>query len=212
MAAPNTKLSSMRGVAAANYTPEARSSDATTAMPWKASLLLGAGTFVVGAVAPLYDSYVPELLQRHLSSSAGVGAAMGIDNVLALLVVPLIGALSDATHSRLGRRVPFVLAALPLTAVALAAIPLTARFGLLPLLAAMIVLDVALAIWRAPFGALLSELVPSIHRSRTEGILGVAMCLSAMLVLGTARSLSARDPALPFLLAGGLVAIVWLGL
>jgi Na+/melibiose symporter-like transporter len=210
MAAPNTRLSSMQGVAAANYTSPARASNATTAMPWKASLLLGAGTFVVGAVAPLYDSYVPELLQRHLSSSAGVGAAMGIDNVLALLVVPLIGALSDATHSRLGRRVPFVLAALPLTAVALAAIPLTARFGLLPLLAAMIVLDVALAIWRAPFGALLAELVPSIHRSRTEGILGVAMCLSAMLVLGTARSLSARDPALPFLLAGGLVAIVWL--
>jgi Na+/melibiose symporter-like transporter len=200
----------MQGIAAANYTPEARSSDATTAMPWKASLLLGAGTFVVGAVAPLYDSYVPELLQRHLSSSAGVGAAMGIDNVLALLVVPLIGALSDATHSRLGRRVPYVLAALPLTAVALAAIPLMARLGLLPLLAAMIVLDVALAIWRAPFGALLAELVPSIHRSRTEGILGVAMCLSAMLVLGTARSLSARDPALPFLLAGSLVAIVWL--
>jgi len=200
----------MQSGAAANYTPPARSSSAMTAMPWKASLLLGAGTFVVGAVAPLYDSYVPELLQRHLSSSAGVGAAMGIDNVLALLVVPLIGALSDATHSRLGRRVPFVLAALPLTAVALAAIPLTARFGLLPLLAAMIVLDVALAIWRAPFGALLAELVPSIHRSRTEGILGVAMCLSAMLVLGTARSLSARDPALPFLLAGSLVAIVWL--
>ena len=182
----------------------------TAPMPWTASLLLGAGTFVVGAVSPLYDSYVPPLLERHLSSSAWVGAAMGIDNVLALFLVPLIGALSDATHTRLGRRVPFVLAALPLTAVALAAIPFAERFGLLPLLLAMIVVDVAIAVWRAPFSALLAELVPSIHRSKTEGILGVAMCLGAMLVLGSARSLGARHAELPFVLAAALVAVVWL--
>jgi maltose/moltooligosaccharide transporter len=178
-------------------------------MPWKASLLLGAGTFVVGAVAPLYDTYVPPLLQRHLGSSALVGAGMGIDNVLALFLVPFVGALSDATHTRLGRRMPYVLAALPIAALALAILPLAERRGLLPLLAAMIVVDVALSVWRAPFSALLAELVPSVHRSKTEGILGLAMCLGAMLVLGVARDLSARDPNLPFVLAGGLALGVW---
>lgn len=173
-------------------------------------MLLGGGSFVIGAVAPLYDSYVPPLLQRHLSSSSMIGAAMGIDNVLAVCLVPLVGALSDATHTRLGRRVPFVLAALPLTAVALAAIPYAERFGLLALLLAMIVVDVALAVWRAPFLALLAELVPSVHRPRTEGVLGVAMCLGAMIVLGGARSLAARHAELPFVLAAGLVAAVWL--
>ena len=184
--------------------------DENAPMPWASSLLLGGGSFVIGAVSPLYDSYVPQLLQRHLTSSALVGAAMGIDNVLALGLVPLIGALSDTTDTRLGRRVPFVLAALPLTALTLAALPFAERFGLAALLLAMVVLDVALAVWRAPFSALLAELVPSIHRSKTEGILGVAMCLGAMLVLSTARSLSARSSALPFILAGGLVGIVWL--
>jgi MFS family permease len=179
-------------------------------MPWRPSLLLGAGTLVVGAVAPLYDSYVPPLLQRHLGSSTWIGAAMGIDNVLALVLVPIIGAFSDATHSRLGRRVPFVLAALPLTAAALAAIPFAEHFGLLPLLLAMIAVDVAIAVWRAPFSALLAELVPSIHRPRTEGILGVAMCVGAMMVLGSARGLSARGAELPFLFAATLVAAVWL--
>ena len=176
----------------------------------KASLLLGGGSFVVGVVAPLYDSYVPPLLQRHLGSSSLIGAAMGIDNVLALLLVPVIGALSDATRTRLGRRVPFIFIALPLTAIALAAIPFADRRGLFALLLAMIVVDVALAVWRAPFLALLAELVPSAHRSKTEGILGVAMCLGAMLVLGGARTLGALDPALPFVLGGTLVAAVWL--
>jgi Na+/melibiose symporter-like transporter len=178
-------------------------------MPWAPSLLLGGGSFVIGAVAPLYDSYVPPLLARHLSSSAWIGAAMGIDNVLALCLVPVVGVLSDATSTRLGRRVPFLLGALPLTAVALAAIPFAERYGLLALLLAMIAVDVAFAVWRAPFVALLAELVPSLHRSKTEGILGVAMCLGAMLVLGGARGLSARHPELPFVLGGVLVVIVW---
>jgi Na+/melibiose symporter-like transporter len=179
-------------------------------MPWRASLLLGGGSFVIGAVAPLYDSYVPPLLERHLGRSSLIGAAMGIDNVLALCLVPVVGALSDATRTRLGRRVPFLLAALPLTAVALAAIPIADRYGLFALLSAMIVVDVALAVWRAPFVALLAELVPSTHRPKTQGILGVAMCLGAMLVLGGARSLGERRPELPFVLAGVLVAVVWL--
>ena len=179
-------------------------------MPWKASLLLGGGSFVVGVVSPLYDSYVPPLLERHLGSSSMIGAAMGIDNVLALCLVPVVGVLSDAARTRLGRRVPFLLAALPVTAIALAAIPFADRSGLLALLLAMIAVDVALAVWRAPFLALLAELVPSAHRSKTEGILGVAMCLGAMLVLGGARSLGALGPAFPFLLGAALVAAVWL--
>lgn len=178
-------------------------------MPWRASLLLAGGSLVIGAVSPLYDSYVPPLLQKHLSGSAWVGAAMGIDNVLALFLVPFIGALSDAAHSRLGRRVPFLLFALPVTAIALAAIPFAERYGLVMLLLAMIALDVALAVWRAPFSALLAELVPSVHRSKTEGILGVAMCIGAMLMLGTARSLSSRGEELPFVLAAVTVAVVW---
>lgn len=184
--------------------------DEAASLPWTASLLLAGGSLVVGAVSPLYDSYVPPLLQRHLSSSTWIGAAMGIDNVLALLLVPIVGALSDGTKTRLGRRVPFVLAALPLTALALAAIPFAERLGLAMLLLAMIVLDVALAVWRAPITALLAELVPSLHRSKTEGILGVAMCVGAMAMLGSARSLAARSMALPFVLAGVLVAVVWL--
>jgi maltose/moltooligosaccharide transporter len=179
-------------------------------MPWRASLLLAGGNFVIGAVSPLYDSYVPPLLQRHLSSSSMIGAAMGIDNVLALCLVPIVGAVSDATRTRLGRRVPFLLAALPVTALALAAIPFADRRGLAALLLAMIVVDLALAVWRAPFLALLAELVPSVHRPKTEGILGVAMCLGAMVVLGGARGLSAQRPELPFVLAAALVAIVWL--
>lgn len=192
---------------APSYAPPSAATD-PAGMPWKASLLLAGGSFVVGVAAPLYDSYVSPLLERHLGTSSLIGAAMGIDNVLAFCLVPVVGVVSDRTRTRLGRRVPFLLAALPVTALALAAIPFADRRGLVALLLAMIVVDVALATWRAPFLALLADLVPSVHRPRTEGILGVAMCLGAMFVLGGGRALAARGTAFPFLLGAALVGVV----
>jgi hypothetical protein len=47
MAAPNTQTSLTRDVGTADYNPPSRAATATPAMPWKASLMLGAGTFVV---------------------------------------------------------------------------------------------------------------------------------------------------------------------
>ena len=61
----------------------------TAAPPTVAAAPPAGQPFVVGAVAPLYDTYVPPQLQRHLGGSALVGAAMGLDNVLALLLVPI---------------------------------------------------------------------------------------------------------------------------
>ncbi|MEZ4456592.1 MAG: MFS transporter [Gemmatimonadales bacterium] len=177
-------------------------------LPVKASLLLAAGTFVVGAVAPLYDTYVPALLERHLGRSAWVGAAMGIDNLLALLLVPVVGALSDGARFRGGRRVPFVLAALPFVVIGLALLPAAERVGLVALLGAMILLDAALAVWRAPFSALLAELIPSGQRSKTEGIQGVARCLGAMVV--SALSAPGRRVRIGRSSAAALAGVVWL--
>jgi hypothetical protein len=39
---------------------------------------------------------------------------------------------------------------------------------------------------------------------------GLAMCIGAMVVLGSSRTLSARHHALPFLLSASLVCAVWL--
>ncbi|MFO0985019.1 MAG: MFS transporter [Planctomycetota bacterium] len=180
------------------------------AMPWRAALLLACGNLAVGAISPLYDSYVPPLLERHLTSSLMVGAMMGVDNAIMLCVVPMVGVWSDRTRTRLGRRMPFVLAALPVAAVALAALPLADLRGFLPLLLAMIILNLALAAWRAPFSALLAELIPSVHRSMVGGLFAATMCLAAMLVLGGSRTLYERDARLPFLLAAMLVLLVWL--
>lgn len=177
-------------------------------MPWRSAGLLGLGSLAVGASSPLYDSYVPRLLEQVLASSAAVGAMMGLDNVLGLALIPLFGSLSDRTQSRLGRRVPFVLAGLPLAALALAAVPSAAARGFAALAVVLVLYQLATLATRAPFQALLCDLVPAIHRTRAYGMMSVLMCVGAMGVLASAMQLYPVDPRLPFLLAGGLILLV----
>jgi maltose/moltooligosaccharide transporter len=176
-------------------------------IPWRVAALLGLSSLAFGASGPIYDSYMPFFLGELLAGDAAVGAVMGIDNVVPLLVVPLVGALSDRVRTKLGRRVPFVLAALPIVAMAFATLPLL-RASLPAMIAGIVVLALASSTLRAPMQALLADLVPSSSRSQVAGVMSVFMCLGAMPMIAASSRLHAKDPALPFLLVGSVVAIV----
>lgn len=176
----------------------------------EAAFLFALGSGVVGASSPLYDTYVPSWVDGHLHDASKVGAVMGIDNLLLLCVVPFVGAWSDRVRTRLGRRLPFALAALPIAACGLAALPFLDRIGFAPFLFGIVAFNLALAVWRAPFSALLAELIPSRKRSLVGGFSAAAMCVGAMVMLGPpGQMLYQRDPAYPFLLASSLMLAVW---
>jgi hypothetical protein len=80
-------------------------------LPWTPTLLLAGGSLVIGAASPLYDLFVPTLLQRRVSSRGDIGAAMGIDNVPALFLVPLAGTLGMAVACLVLQIVPTLTAA-----------------------------------------------------------------------------------------------------
>jgi maltose/moltooligosaccharide transporter len=87
----------------------------------------------------IYNLYVPIYLQAggaEFSKSGalitfgfGVGAFfvgfwLAVDNVLAFLFAPIVGAWSDRKRTRLGRRLPFVLATLPFIVIGYFLIPI----------------------------------------------------------------------------------------
>ena len=49
------------------------------------------------------------LTNKFGMSQTWSGVIMALDNVLALFLLPLFGKLSDRTHTRLGRRMPYIL-------------------------------------------------------------------------------------------------------
>ena len=76
----------------------------------KRTLLIGLAFFSICAFWQMYDTIIPLILRDTFRIGDSLsGAIMAADNVLALVLLPLFGKLSDRTDTRLGRRTPFIL-------------------------------------------------------------------------------------------------------
>ena len=79
-------------------------------LSYRRTLLVGFAFFLICAFWQAYDSLIPKILTDKFGmSQANSGIIMALDNVLALFMLPLFGAISDKCGSRLGRRTPFIL-------------------------------------------------------------------------------------------------------
>lgn len=131
---------------------------------------LGAGSLGLATTWALYNTFMPLLLSQFISSSGWRGVVMGVDNVLALVLMPIIGAWSDRLDGPLGKRLPFLLVGMPLTGLLFAALPL-ADTTLVLLLAVDIVFLLGITMFRAPLVALMPDHVPPERRSAANGII-----------------------------------------
>ncbi len=76
---------------------------------YRRTILVGMAFFLISAFWQAYDAIVPLILTNHFGLPQGAsGAVMSIDNVLAVFLLPVFGALSDKICSRFGRRTPFI--------------------------------------------------------------------------------------------------------
>ena len=79
-------------------------------LSYKRTLLVGFAFFLICAFWQAYDALVPKILTDKFGmNQANSGIIMALDNILALFMLPLFGAISDKCRSGLGRRTPFIL-------------------------------------------------------------------------------------------------------
>ncbi|MBL8967562.1 MAG: MFS transporter [Spirochaetaceae bacterium] len=79
-------------------------------MDYRKAILVSLPFFAITIFWQAYDTIMPQMLAYHFGLSSSVlGMIMGLDNLVALVFLPLFGVLSDRVHSRLGRRTPFIL-------------------------------------------------------------------------------------------------------
>ena len=75
----------------------------------KRTLLVGFAFFLISAFWQAYDATIPVILTNKFGmSQTWSGVIMALDNVLAVFMLPLFGALSDKCRSRHGKRTPFI--------------------------------------------------------------------------------------------------------
>ncbi|HEY9055037.1 MAG TPA: MFS transporter [Rectinemataceae bacterium] len=183
----------------------------------KLTFLIGFGFFTMGLMDPLYDTYVPIFLGKYVSSMALVGFIMTLDNIFALFLIPLSSVLSDRTNTRIGRRMPYILFLLPLTAICFGSLPYAAFAGLGALIALIFGLNVFKQAARGPVVALMPDIIPAEYRSEANGVINTMGGIATIVgTIGLARLmdvdivlplLGSTKDRLPFPLAGLLVVI-----
>ncbi len=76
---------------------------------YKRTILVGFAFFLISAFWQAYDAIIPLILTNHFGlPQTASGAVMSVDNVLAVFLLPIFGALSDRVNTKHGKRTPFV--------------------------------------------------------------------------------------------------------
>ncbi|MBI5116997.1 MFS transporter [Candidatus Poribacteria bacterium] len=136
------------------------------------------GWFFCWTVATSY--MMPNALLRMVDDSiknTRLGLMAGAANVLLLILLPLVGTLSDRSRWRIGRRRPFYLLA-ALSMVLLASLVVRCRYYPM-LLTLLVAMHAAEACWFTNY-ALLRDVVPLSRRGRISGLTNVTGTLGVM--------------------------------
>lgn len=150
-------------------------------------------------------TYVPVVASGFVSSSAVIGVLIALEGLLALVLPPLVGARSDSLRTRLGGRLPFLLAGAPLMALALVGLGLVGSFA-----GAVIGVTgffAAYYIAYEPYRALYPDLVEDEAAGRAQSGQAVARGLGTALALVGGGLLLALGQAVPFVVAAIVVVL-----
>lgn len=188
------------------------------------TILVGLAFMSICAFWQLYDFVVPLILKDTFLIGDGVsGVIMALDNILALFMLPIFGRISDRTHTRIGRRMPFILVGTAVAVTVLLVMPSIVRaassvvesvftgkisaealeFDLRRLMYAFIallgMLLLAMGVYRSPAVALMPDVTPKALRSRGNAIINLMGAVGSVitLVMISALTRSHRAAVIP---------------
>ena len=151
---------------------------------YKRTLIIGFAFFGILLLWQVYDLWCPTFLTELFKSSFGitderqvqylVGIMMAIDNLAALILLPIFGRISDKTNTRWGKRMPFIMVGTFVCAIAFPFIPVLFHYNnVAGVIALMAVVVLFAMMYRNPAVALMPDMTPKPLRSRANGIINI---------------------------------------
>jgi len=152
---------------------------------YKKTILVGLAFLTISAFNQLYDFYTPLILKNTFDVGDTIaGFIMSLDNIVALFLIPVFGALSDRTHTRMGRRTPFILFGTLAAVILMLLMPYSVHTRQLTLF--MVVLGallIAMATYRSPAVALMPDVTPKPLRSIGNGVINLMGAVGGAAIL-----------------------------
>ena len=179
------------------------------------TILIGFGFMGCMLLWSVYNSFVPVILRGKLSeifTGGGafatfvnthpymswlsvaliVNAIMTIDNIFGVIFQPYFGKKSDRTHSKLGKRMPYILICMPICALFFCFIPVAATvraagLSILLMMCVIICFNFLMSVWRSPVVSLMPDFTPSNLQSDANAVINIMGGIGQMIgfVVGT---------------------------
>ena len=144
----------------------------------KKTLLCGIPFLTIMLLWQAYNWMVPIYLEGFFKSlNVGemlIGIIMALDNLFAIFMIPLVASLSDKCQSKYGRRKPFIIIGIILSALFFVAIPyVNAIDNIWLLILNILCILIAMNVYRAPAVALMPDITPEHKRSKANSIINI---------------------------------------
>ncbi len=197
---------------------------------YRRTLIVGFGFLGISIIWPIFNQFIPIFLQagnpeyerqlleagRELPAVVGFGLAPSLalfimtwDNLINVFLQPWVGARSDRTWNRFGRRKPWILLGAPIAALGFVFIPIAQ--SVLAIAAFILITNLGMALFRSPTVAWLGDLFPAVDRSKANGIINLMGGLGGILAfLGGGVLFNQFGRTAPFI-GGAVLMLVAVG-
>ncbi len=157
---------------------------------YKRTILVGFAFFLISAFWQAYDAIIPLIMTNHFGlPQTASGAIMSIDNVLAVFLLPIFGAISDKVNTKYGRRTPFVFFGTIAAVIAFFALTFIDNYQLSKVLAEGIADLEQLNMTDDAFAKLVAEKTVEITLANPWALIGfIATLLVVLVAMATFRS------------------------
>ena len=191
------------------------------------TFIVGFGFLGISIIWPIFNQFIPLFLQagnpqfeaqllaegRAIPDIVGFGLAPSLalfimtwDNLINIFVQPWVGARSDRTWTRFGRRKPWILVGLPIAVLGFILLPFAPTA--LALAAFILITNFGMALFRSPTVAWLGDLFLPNDRSKANGVINLMGGVGSLIAfLGGGYLFNNFGRAAPFI-AGAVLMVV----
>ena len=165
---------------------------------YKRTFIVGLAFLSICAFCQMYDNVIPLILTNTFKlNETYSGAIMAADNILALILLPLFGSLSDKYETKIGKRMPFILFGTGLAIILMNILPIIdnsyyQQASTAKVVSFVIVLGlllIAMGIYRSPAVALMPDVTPKPLRSKANAVINLMGAVGGIIYLAVAAVL-----------------------
>lgn len=132
---------------------------------------VGAGWLGASFFWAFHSSSMPLFLSGFTDSKFRIALVLSLAGITGCLVPPVVGYLSDRTHTRFGRRSPYIFIGMLGLLLCVAVLPHFEAFGVVALVSGLMYFFISFA--QAPYMSLLPDVTPPEQRGTASGVMNL---------------------------------------